>query len=328
MLNEKLEFIAYVTNPTSLTPRVQPKLLTDYYKQGSYLIGIEQIMTVIAREFIFTECQFEPSNEIEQELIKDTVEILHRWTGFADTDNVKKTNSTRVKNWLEKYPEADGWLNEFWGFQYKVVNKKKDVDGELWNKLEKKWNPRLSGTMDYLATTFTYNNVIANALEAGPLRHRYLAVKKLEYVNNRGYEPPKDAEKRFSYLFDYIKGRQEDSYMKIMKMVTVYLLKRESHPEGQNEVWVRNGELAGWYGLDDGKNGKGTFYPPCALWRDNPIYTRYGLRGSFTKLSIDSEYLKEFDYRLIEIDEVDTYKDTHWILDDLGSGLKNCWDLK
>lgn len=327
MLNEKIEFQAYVTNPTSSSPRLQPKLLTDHFKAGGYLVGIEQIMTIIAREFIFTEGQFDIEDGISPDLINDTIEILHRWTGFVDNENVKRTNSTRVRNWLNKYPNADGWLREYWEFQYKEVNKKKKVDTELWDALQKKWNLRLSLDLDYRATTFTYKNVIANALEEGPLKRRYLAVKKLEYVENRGYQPPGNSEKRFSYLFDYIKGRNDGTYMKIMKIVTAYLIKKESHPVGQNEVWIRNGELAGWYGLDDGKNGKGTFYPSSSLWRGKDIYTKYSLRGSFTKISVDSEYLQEFDYRLIELDEADIYKATHWILDDLGHVLENCWDI-
>ena len=326
MLNEYLEFEAYVTNPTSPNPRVQPKLLTDHFKKGGYLIGIEPVMTMVARGFIFSDEKVARNGSNLQEIIDDTRELLHRWTGFTDNDNVKRTDNQRIECWLKKFPEADSWLKKYWEFQYKTVNKKEEVDGELWNELENKWNSRLSNSMDYCAATFNYNNIIANALEAGPLKHRYLAVKKKTFVEQNGFGWPK--EKWFSYLFDYVKGKQDESYMKIMKIVAAYLIKRESHPAAQNEVWIRNGELAGWYGLDDGKNGAGTFYPPGAMWQDRPIYTRESLKRSFSKLSIDLEYLKEFDYRIIEKDEAEKYRETHWILDELGHGLKECWGYK
>lgn len=328
MLNEYLEFEAYVTNPTSPNPRVQPKLLTDHFKKGSYLIGIEPVMTMVARGFIFFDEKAERKESNLQEIIDDTRELLHRWTGFTDNDNIKRTDNVRIEEWLKKFPEADSWLKNYWEFQNKTVNKKEKADDELWKELENKWNSRLSTSMDYCAATFNYNNIIANAMEAGPLKHRYLAVKKKIFVEQTGFDWPKRAEEWYSYLFDYVKNRQEDSYMKIMKIIAAYLIKRESHPAGQNEVWIRNGELAGWYGLDDGKNGAGTFYPPRALWKDRQIYTRESLRQSFSKLSVDSEYLKEFDYRIIEKDEADEYRETHWILDDLGPGLKKCWGYK
>lgn len=325
MLNEYLEFEAYVTNPTSPNPRVQPKLLTDHFKKGGYLIGIESIMTVVARGFIFlSEKSIQTGNNLH-EIIDDARELLHRWTGFADNDNIKRTDNPRIEGWLQKFPEADGWLKNYWEFQYKTVNKKKEVDAELWKELEEKWNLRLSNSMDYCASTFNYNNIIANALEMGALKHRYFVVKKIDFIEKKGYESQENQGSNFAYLYDYIKGRQEESYMKVIKIIVAYLIKQESHPVGQNEVWIRNGELAGWYGLDDGKNGVETFYPSRASWQDRPIYTRYSLRKNFSKLSIDSEYLKEFDYRIIEKEEADRYRETHWVLDDLGHGLRNCW---
>ena len=43
MLNERAEFEAYITNPESSSPRIQPKLLTGNFSTDCGLYGIEQM---------------------------------------------------------------------------------------------------------------------------------------------------------------------------------------------------------------------------------------------------------------------------------------------
>ncbi len=326
MLNEFLEFESYVTNPMSSNPRVQPYLLTDHFSESANLIGIEHIMTVIARCYLFSEEKVTREELISQQVVDDTIELLHRWTGFSDIENRKRTQNERVDKWMEEYSVTEGWLKKYWMFQFDngVTAKKKLLSKQkLWETLEKKWNERLNSGLDYYANMITYNNIIANALEIGPLQNHYFIVRK----DLTPKEKPVAANKRFKYLSDE-SGRQESTDMKIMKIVAAYLLRLKYHPEGQKEVWIRNGELANWYGLDDGKNGSETFYPKNALWRGKPIYTRHNLRGSYTKISVDQEYRKEFDFTIIDIEEADRYKDTHWVLEDLGHKLAGCWGIR
>ena len=89
MLNELLEFKAYVTDPESETPRVQPYLLTDYFDESANLIGIEHIMTMIARAFIFSDKKTVLDEVISQEVVDDTIELLHRWTGFEEDKKIE-----------------------------------------------------------------------------------------------------------------------------------------------------------------------------------------------------------------------------------------------
>lgn len=44
MLNEMLEFEAYVKSPESEKPRIQPKLLTNNFSEDGNLFGIERIL--------------------------------------------------------------------------------------------------------------------------------------------------------------------------------------------------------------------------------------------------------------------------------------------
>lgn len=326
MLNEFLEFRAYVTDPESETPRVQPYLLTDHFDESASLIGIEHIMTVIARAFLFSEETIIQGEVISRQIVDDTIELLHRWTGFADIENRKRTPNERVDKWMKRYSVADGWLKKYWMFQVKNgdnANKKKAIEENLWRTLEEKWNKRFNSGFDYSANMITYHNIIANALELGPLQNRYLVVRK----DLASRDKPMKANKRFRYLSDE-SGRQEASDMKIMKIVAAYLLRLKYHPDGQKEVWITNGELASWYGLDDGKNGSETFYPKDVSWKGKPIYTLQSLRGRYTKVSVDQEYLNEFDFKVIDIEDAEQYKETHWVLEDLGHKLKGCWGIK
>ena len=36
----------------------------------------------------------------------------------------------------------------------------------------------------------------------------------------------------------------------------------------------------------------------------------------------------EFDFKIIDIGDAEKYKETHWVLEDLGHKLKGCWGIK
>ena len=75
-------------------------------------------------------------------------------------------------------------------------------------------------------------------------------------------------------------------------------------------------------------NGNETFYPKNVSWKGKPIYTLHSLRGNYTKIVVDQEYLNEFDFKIIDIEDAEEYKETHWVLEDLGHKLVGCWDIK
>lgn len=338
MLNEFREFEAYVTDPKSLTPRVMPYMLTDYFKEeGNYLIGIEEIMTIIARGYLFSNNHqiYNQSGQINEKIIDDTIELLHRWTGFSDMKDRKRTKNTQLDKWMKLHSVEDSWLKKYWMFQFRNYEVKKNSKitkkvlsekvEEGWNNLEKKWNYSLNSPMDYSAVKITYKNVIANALEKGPLRNRYLVVKKSE--EQVGKKVKKDDNKRFKYLTDK-SGRQETSNMKIMKVIATYLINKENHPVGQNEIWIKSGDLSRWYAQDDSNNGLKSWYPKNVTWKGEDVYTFKRLQGKYTKVIINQEYLREYDFHIIDSEDAELYKGTHWILEDCGHGLKDCWDIK
>lgn len=326
MLNEYLEFESYVTNPESPTPRVQPFSFTNQFDEEGNLIGIEHIMTVIARAYIFSNENVVLDEVISQQIVDDTKEVLHRWTGFADTKNIKRTQNERLDKWMKKYSFTEGWLKLYLTYQVNSgenVEKKNAREKNLWDKIEEEWSNKFDKGLDYLVSQISYNNIIANALEMGPLKNQYLVVRK-DFTPR---DKPVKQNQRFKYLTDE-SSRQASSDMKIMKIIATYLLKLKYNPKDQKEVLIVNGELANWYGLDDRNNGAETFYPKGVSWKAKPIYTTRRLKGSHIKVIVDQEYLKEFNFQIIDVEDADKYMDTHWVLEDLGHGLKECWGIK
>ena len=336
MLNEFREFEAYVENPQSLTPRVMPHMLTEHFSEKyPYLNGLEEIMTVIARRYLFSEEHqvYGVENQLNEKLIEDTKELLHRWTGFSDTKYRKRTDNPQLEKWMKVHSVTDSWLKQYLAFQFQEYKKKskktkEELDkmtDERWNKLEGKWNYSLNSPMDYEAVKITYNNVIANALEKGPLRNRYLVVKRCEEEVGKKFDTEK--RKPFAYLTDK-SGRQGTSDVKIIKIIAAYLINREIHPAGQSEIWIKSSDLSRWYAQDDSKNGAGAWYPDNVTWNKKEVYTFKRFQRKYTKVIINQEYLKEYDFRVVDSVEAKLYKGTHWILEDLGHGLKECWDIK
>lgn len=329
MLNEFLEFESYVTAPETDKPRIQPYLLTESFKEEPpALNGIEQILTVIARAFIFENMDvknYDESELIDEQLVSAAIEVLHRWCGFDDSEQRKKTENPLIKEWLKKYPEAEGWLKRYWLHQFdeKHAKKKRKPDKQkLWETLQGQWNKKFNSLYDYRFKQISYGNVIANALETGPLRNRYLVIKRDE---NQKEEKGK---KRFDYLFEAKGNPQETTKMKFIKNIAAYLILQELHPENQTEVLLKRIQLLQWYGRDDAKGEKKIWFLEEFSWEGKPIFYHHSPQMDYIKFSVDANYLAEHDIRLIEERDIAKYKDTHWILEDRGHGLKNCWDMK
>ena len=108
MINEILEFESYVTSPTSDTPRLQPKMLTDDFGSTGNLYGLEHLLTTIARGFIFgnfydTDKIFD-DGIISDDFIATVAHVLFSWLGFecakdyvGDADAINGTSSIRKR---------------------------------------------------------------------------------------------------------------------------------------------------------------------------------------------------------------------------------------
>lgn len=91
MLNEKLEFEAYVTDPESDTPRIQRYLLIDKFSKEGNLYGLETILTVIARGFLYAKAENDNPDvsgqgPYREEMIHAAMRVLDRWCGFSSDE--------------------------------------------------------------------------------------------------------------------------------------------------------------------------------------------------------------------------------------------------
>lgn len=320
MLNETLEFESYIIDPESAKPRLQPKYLTNSFSitEDKYsLHGIDQVLTIVARGFLFSEYAlkiYSPDEIISDDTIDATAEVLARWFGCVKDDHSNETWYSCVEKWFRENKQADGWFEKYWKYHYK--NQKKDVTPdeieEKWSSCVKEWSEKFYG-FSFTAKGHSFHNIIANAIEAGPLKERYLVVKK-------GY-----SEKGlFRYLYDY-EGKTSphiETEIKLLKTIAAYLILRENHPTAQTEVLLQRGRLLGWFGQDDAKNEAKLFLFKKLSWDKQPIVTRGAVVGQYIKLIIDPDYLERFDYKIIEKSQVELYKDDYWILQDPGYDSK------
>ena len=107
MLNEILEFEAYVKAPESADPRIQPKMLTKNYESDD-LNGIGGILVILARGFIFGfETEQKIYNEdglVNENILNDTKYILLQWCGFDL--NVLESKEKAINDDLENHRQC------------------------------------------------------------------------------------------------------------------------------------------------------------------------------------------------------------------------------
>ena len=325
MINEILEFKSYITYPSSDTPRLQPKMLTGDFGSTGNLYGIEHLLTIIARGFIFGDFydadKVSDDGMISDDFIVTVANILYSWLGFECAKDYVGDEDA-INKWNEKYPQADGWLKNY----YMKHCPKKDKE-KRWVKIEGERSKYLMGE-DYRLSVVSINNIIANALELGPLKEQCMIIKK-DSVSVKS----KKLKDRFQYLFCLDESKkaanpQEKTVERFLKNIAAYLYLKDNHPKGQKFVLLDRIQLLCWYGLDDNKNEADSWYFKRFLFdkcdSKVPIMTAMsGDRGwNFIKLMIDNDFIAKYDIKLINADEIESVdKEKYWIIKDNGHGV-------
>ena len=325
MLNELQEFESYITSPTSDTPRLQPKMLTDDFGSTGNLYGLEHVLTIIARGFIFGDFidvdKTYDDGMISDDLIATVGNILFSWLGFECAKNYVG-DADIIKKWSKQYPQADGWLKKY----YMKHCIKKDAS-KRWAKIEEERSKYLLGE-DYRLSVVSINNIIANALECGRLKEQCMVIKKDSAIIKSS-----KLKDRFKYLFcldesNKAANPQERTVERFLKNIAAYLYLKENHPQGQKFVLLDRIQLLCWYGLDDNKNEADSWYFKRFLFdkcdSKVPIMTAMsGDRGwNFIKLIIDNDFIAKYDIKLINADEIESVdKEKYWIIKDNGHGV-------
>ena len=331
MINELLEFESYITNPSSDTPRLQPKILTDNFGSTGSLYGLEHILTIIARGFIFGAFydggKTTDGGMVSDSLIYTVSNILFSWLGFECAEDYTGDEDA-IKKWNDKYPEARGWLKKYYE-KHCTKNEKK----KRWAKIEEERSKNLQGE-DYRFSAVSINDIVANALELGKLKEQVMVVKKDSGKKDTGAIKSAKLKDRFQYLFCLDESEkaatpQEKTVERFLKNIAAYLYLRNNHPEGQKYVLLDRKQLLCWYGLDDHKNEADSWYFKRFLFKKGknkrvPIMAaKSGERGwNFIKLMIDDDFIAKYDIKLIDADEIDSIdKEKYWIIKDKGHGV-------
>ena len=319
MLNERLEFEAYMTNdPRDKKSRLQPNYLTDNFgkKSKKYeLRGLDQILTVIARGFIFSCLDKDLLNGkrvIADEEIATVKYALNRWCGFKIQKDTDRGNEELVDELFKQYPYADGFLKNFW----ECHQAKCEGSKLTWDGCEKVWSKKYNSEMSYMAESVNFDNIIASALEAGPLRERLCVIKKPddEMLNQILKKP--DA--LYDYLFTEYEGNpQKKTKNKLLRNIIAFLLLQNE--ESEKAVLLQKLRLFGWYGSDD-TDGKQYRWYFDSFWFDSEkIMLGYG-GSDYVKYGINEKYLQAYNFRIIDKKDEDKYIKDYLLLEDPGYG--------
>jgi hypothetical protein len=298
-------------------------MLTGNFNSDGNLYGVEHILTMIARGFIFGNFyeadKLYNDGIIDYKLIITVKRVLFGWLGFWCANDYSAEDDS-LNKWNKKYPQADGWLKKYY-----MKNCTKNDKEKRWGKIEKKWSASLQG-YDYKFSVVSINDIIANALELGALKEQCMIVKK----DSVAVKSAKLTE-RFKYLYcvDEKKGAnpQERTVERFLKNIAAYLYFKRNHPENQKYVLLNRIQLLCWYGLDDYKNARKSWYFPQFVFgkgeNAESIMTAVSSeRGwEFIKLMIDNDFISKFDIHLIDVNEMDAVdREKYWIIKDNGHG--------
>ena len=318
MLNEIMEYKAYIEDPVSDSPRLQSKLLTEGFdKTKCALNGIGQILTVIARGFMFetdSTSLFDEDGLITDEGIDAVKDVLKIWCGFKK-DTV--TSQMPVREWFSDHPSAIAWLREFFIYNYKRYKERitdKQAE-EYWEKWSDVWDGKLDSDNDYMAESTDLNNIIADAILKGRLKERYCIIKK--YENSNKIQTMEDL---YDQLFTYRKGTQDKIKQRMLRNVIAYRIFETDHPDGQDEVVLQKLRLFGWYGIDSNRGKTTAWCSDRFFYKDDRPVINSRIIHKFSKFSVDKDFLDHFEFRLIDKEDTSKYEKDYLILKDAGHG--------
>lgn len=248
---------------------------------------------------------------------------------FRDTTG-KLTNKKNTYKYIFTMNE-DTDANSRLEFNMGSQGSKKEMES-CWAKIEKKWTESLQG-FDYRLSVVSINNIIAGAIEQGPLKEQCMVIKK-DSITTKSSK----LKERFQYLFCLDESKkaanpQEKTVERFLKNIAAYLYFKDNHPQGQKFVLLDRIQLLCWYGLDDNKNEADSWYFKRFLFdkgdSKEPIMTAMSSdRGwNFIKLMLDNDFIAKYDISLIDVTAIESIdRDKYWIIKDNGHGVGSiCW---
>ena len=276
MLNEIKEVEAYLCNPKDDNSRLSSKLLTENFKPHCKLNGIAEVLTLVASYYLYNFNNCEGFTEETREM---TVLILRIWCGFAEdvSDEERAIAKHKNKEWFVKYPNAEGWLYSYHS---------KHITDEVisWSDYSNEWSDKLKSNFAYKSNAFCYDSILAQAVSRGRLKTYYLGINE-SYENVFGEDIKTSANKTPD-------ARKRKT---LIKLIAAYKLLQKFH-EGQKSVLIQSNRILNWLGY---KSDKSDRWCSDILWKNKRIITIESYKD-YKKMSVDEEFLKHFDIKLLD----------------------------
>ena len=317
MLNEIQEYVEYTSDVDELkTFRLIPELFAEKKK----LRGLVRAMTVVARKELERVGYFDIALDTakQQEKIKEVKKALRQWSGFDTTDSEHGWLECYYNNYynkVRKQSKKPSWLKDGELPTWEEVVKKmsKQYDTTIVKSMNKDWGGK-SDTM----LAGTYEKIIANAVYLGPLKRYYLVCKR-------------GAEEALEYNGNHlnVSGKKKKDYDRAdnaLRLVAAYLLKKRLTGTTENQVnmtdlgyWAQNNNIceSKYYFTKKDEKEYGISYGGKLL------YSWETVKKNISKIVVNPEFLKDFDFKLVEETEFNSKKmeeEGYTYYSDLGAG--------
>lgn len=213
MLFEKQEYELYMNSPEKVF--TIPSIFMEESENGDIKgNGLPRALTIIARHFIYDEYKYDEVLVGEKYPDEDSC-ISRRAEIVANVEN-------ELINWF------NGALKKYWYSVNKSSKSKKDDEWTRFSdrKLSMWQTDNIYKTFDMHENSeyaINFKIIIADAVYAGPLRNRYLVLKK-NFTENVGVETEKTTYKNIADASNTV-----DNLRRCLMVIAFTLLKEEGH---------------------------------------------------------------------------------------------------
>lgn len=301
MLDEIKEYQEYTCDPLD---DKGVRLNAEIFFNKGHFNGLGRALTIIAREELNKRGYFS-SQEEDMTIVEDVIRALKEWLGFVKEDTAAISD---YNAWLEKYFNAHK--------KDDAHKKGSTIDWDSFVKLKKSQYGKGLFTDKILTDKdtkleVTYDKVVADAINQGPLKRYYLVCKK-GFEQDLYKKSKKDADKRLNPKL------KTDSILidNILRLICVYLIKKEYTGNLSNNINLT--DIAHW--AQNKSINNGGYYDGLKYKRKNLILGRT-IGKNYTKKSVCKEYMDAYDFKVIDASVFKTLEDGYTFFSDLGVGI-------
>lgn len=308
MLNEIKAFEEYTCD---LSTKKACRLNEIVFKNKNNLNGLSGAMTVIARGELGLRGYFQASEDKQGEIIKQVIECLREWVGFAE-------DSSEI---ITKY---NGWLKRY--YEERIIsldNSKGKTQIKPWDRIKKDKQKQYEAVLintscdvkEHSNLAITYERIVADAIFLGPLKRYYLVFRTGAISSLTKNKKPMDPKKPKN-------GEQIEN---TLKLISAYLIKKRY--TGNNANVVNNADLANWaqcYNIfhDGCVNKKKNGYFDGIMYKNDPVFTHsITVANNRAKIIVNSDYIKDFDFKIVPEGEFSGVEEDYVFYSDNGCGV-------